>query len=95
MSSAVTDAFTEGHHRCDRLLAEAERQVAAGDWPAAAVAAAALIAAMEQRFAVEEGILFPELAQVFRVAENPMADGALPMRGVAIADELAARAAGD
>jgi len=72
MSSVITDAFTEDHHRCDRLLAEAERRVAAGDWPAAAPTVAALIAAMEQHFAVEEGILFPELAQVFRVAENPI-----------------------
>jgi hemerythrin-like domain-containing protein len=27
---------------------------------------------MEHHFALEEGILFPELAQVFRVAENPI-----------------------
>lgn len=72
MTTAITDSFTQEHHRCDRLLAQAERRVAAGDWSAAATAVADLGAAMEHHFALEEGVLFPELAQVFRVAENPI-----------------------
>ena len=72
MSSEITDAFTSDHHRCDLLLAEAERQFAGGDWPAAEGAAEGLADAMERHFALEEGVLFPELAQIFRVAEHPI-----------------------
>lgn len=72
MSSAIADAFTADHHRCDRLLAEAERQLAGGDWPSALETAEGLVAAMERHFALEEGVLFPELAQVFQVAEHPI-----------------------
>ena len=72
MSSAITDTFTADHHRCDHLLAESERRLTAGDWPAAGEATAGLAAALEHHFAVEEKTLFPELAQVFRVAENPI-----------------------
>lgn len=72
MSSAITDSFTTDHHRCDLLLAEAERTLAGGDWPAAAEAIAALVTAMEHHFALEEEVLFPELAQVFKVASNPI-----------------------
>lgn len=143
MSSAITDSFTADHHRCDLLLAEAERQLAGGDWTASGEAVASLVDAMEHHFTLEEGALFPELARVFKVAENPievmvgehaqmralfadlaravadrdrangqgiletlhflvqqhnykeegvlypMADGALPERGAAIADQLA------
>ena len=75
-SSAITDSFTQDHHRCDRLSTQAERRVAAGDWPAAAAAVADLGAAMEHHYK-EEGLLYP------------MADGALPQRGAAIAALLA------
>ena len=72
MSSVISDSFTQDHHRCDRLLAQTERGLAGGDWPSAAGSAAGLVAAMERHFALEEGVLFPELAQVFRVAEQPI-----------------------
>jgi iron-sulfur cluster repair protein YtfE (RIC family) len=72
MSSAITDSFSADHHRCDRLLAKAERQLAGGDWPAALEAADGLVVAMERHFSLEEGVLFPELAQVFQVAEQPI-----------------------
>ena len=142
MSSAITDSFTTDHRRCDLLLAEAERTFAGGDWTAISEAVTGLVTAMEHHFTLEEEVLFPELAQVFKVAENPievmvgehaqmralcadleqavadrdqetgyglletlhflvqqhnykeegvlypMADGALPARGAAIADQL-------
>jgi iron-sulfur cluster repair protein YtfE (RIC family) len=72
MSSAITDSFTADHHRCDLLLAEAERQLAGSDWTATGKAVAGLVTAMEHHFSLEEGVLFPELAQVFKVAENPI-----------------------
>ncbi|WP_295453811.1 hemerythrin domain-containing protein [uncultured Thiodictyon sp.] len=72
MSSAITDTFTADHHRCDQLLAAAERQLAAGDCPGTGEATAGLAGALEHHFTLEEETLFPELAQVFRVAENPI-----------------------
>lgn len=72
MSSAIADAFTADHHSCDRLLADTERPLASGDWFAGQQAADALMAAMERHFALEEDVLFPKLAQVFRVAEHPI-----------------------
>ena len=72
MSSVITDSFSADHHRCDQLLAETERALAARDWPGTASASAALCAAMEGHFALEEAMLFPELAEVFRVAANPI-----------------------
>jgi iron-sulfur cluster repair protein YtfE (RIC family) len=72
MSSVITDSFTADHHRCDHLLAETERALAARDWPGTSAAAAELCVAMEGHFALEEGVLFPELAAVFRVAANPI-----------------------
>lgn len=72
MPSAIADAFTHDHRRCDRLLAETERQLAAGDWSTAGTAGEGLVGAMEQHFALEEGTLFPQLSEVFRVAANPI-----------------------
>jgi iron-sulfur cluster repair protein YtfE (RIC family) len=72
MMTAITDTFTEDHHRCDRLLAAAEASADGSDWSAIAAAAAALVTAMDRHFALEEDIVFPALAQVFFVAENPI-----------------------
>ncbi|CRI64708.1 Hemerythrin HHE cation binding domain protein [Thiocapsa sp. KS1] len=72
MMTAITDTFTEDHHRCDRLLAAAEASAGGSDWAAIGAAAAALSAAMECHFTLEEDIVFPALAQVFFVAENPI-----------------------
>lgn len=72
MMTAITDTFTEDHHRCDRLLAAAEASGGGSDWAAIGAAAAALAAAMERHFTLEEDIVFPALAQVFFVAENPI-----------------------
>ena len=72
MPSAITDSFTDDHHRCDQLLAEAERRVGGKDWHAAAAAVGALSAALDRHFTLEEESLFPALAQVFKVAENPI-----------------------
>ncbi len=72
MGSVITDAFTQDHHRCDQLLAAAETSLGSGDWVAIAQVADALCTAMEAHFALEEGTLFPELTQVFRVAANPI-----------------------
>jgi hemerythrin-like domain-containing protein len=72
VTSAITDAFTDDHHRCDHLLAEAERRLVGTDWQASGEAARDLIAAMDRHFILEEEVLFPALAQVFRVAEHPI-----------------------
>ncbi|MBK1720676.1 hemerythrin domain-containing protein [Thiocystis violacea] len=72
MTSVITDSFTHDHHRCDRLLAAAETSLTLGDWSEIAPAAQALVAAMEQHFRLEEETLFPQLAQVFAVAANPI-----------------------
>jgi iron-sulfur cluster repair protein YtfE (RIC family) len=72
MMTALTDTFTEDHHRCDRLLAAAETSAGDSDWSAIGAAAGALINAMDRHFALEEDIVFPALAQVFFVAENPI-----------------------
>ena len=72
MPSVITDSFTTDHHRCDLLLAEAERTLAGRDWQSISAAVASLVTAMEHNFRLEEGVLFPELAQVFRVAANPI-----------------------
>lgn len=73
MTSAITDSFTEDHHRCDRLLAEAERCGGAKDWPGAGRTAGDLSMALERHFTLEEETLFPALAEVFKVAEQPIA----------------------
>jgi iron-sulfur cluster repair protein YtfE (RIC family) len=72
MMTAITDTFTEDHHRCDRLLAAAEASTGGSDWSAIGAAATALVTAMDRHFALEEEIVFPALAQVFFVAENPI-----------------------
>jgi iron-sulfur cluster repair protein YtfE (RIC family) len=72
MITAITDRFTEDHRRCDHLLAAAEASAAGADWSAIGAAAAALVTAMDRHFTLEEDIVFPALAQVFFVAENPI-----------------------
>jgi iron-sulfur cluster repair protein YtfE (RIC family) len=72
MTSAITDSFTDDHRRCDQLLAETEARVGAKDWLAAGLAVRDLGAALERHFALEEETLFPALAQVFKVAEQPI-----------------------
>jgi hemerythrin-like domain-containing protein len=72
MITAITDSFTQDHQHCDRLLAAAEASVGRADWSAVGAATAALVAAMDRHFALEEDVVFPALAQVFPVAENPI-----------------------
>lgn len=72
MSSVITESFTHDHHRCDQLHAAAENSVRSGDWTLIAAAAAALIDAMNRHFTLEEETLFPALARVFLIAENPI-----------------------
>jgi iron-sulfur cluster repair protein YtfE (RIC family) len=72
MSCVITEAFTDDHHRCDLLLAQAERRIGAKDWPGADAAARDLGAALERHFRLEEEQLFPALALVFKVAEQPI-----------------------
>ncbi|AFL72989.1 hemerythrin domain-containing protein [Thiocystis violascens] len=72
MIAAITDSFTQDHHRCDHLLAATEASIGSGDWSAIEMAATALVDAMNRHFAVEEDVVFPALARVFLVAENPI-----------------------
>lgn len=72
MTSIVTDSFTHDHHRCDHLLAAAETRLGEGDWSTIGPAAQALVDAMLEHFRVEEEQLFPQLAEIFRVAANPI-----------------------
>ncbi len=72
MASLITDSFTHDHHHCDRLLAAAESSLGGGDWVAITAATEALSAAMNRHFALEEEVLFPQLASVFLIAANPI-----------------------
>jgi iron-sulfur cluster repair protein YtfE (RIC family) len=72
MTTAITDAYTADHHRCDHLLTQAERCGSTQDWGAATLAARALSTALIRHFTLEEETLFPALAQVFKVAEQPI-----------------------
>jgi hypothetical protein len=62
MMTAMTDTFTEDHHRCDHLRAAAEASAGGSDWAAIGAAAAAPVAAMDRHFTIEEDIVFPALA---------------------------------
>ncbi|MFA5083260.1 MAG: hemerythrin domain-containing protein [Hydrogenophilaceae bacterium] len=55
----ITDYLTEDHEHCDRLFAEAENAVDAGDWTRVAKRFAAFRQDSLRHFAREEGILFP------------------------------------
>ncbi len=72
MITAITDTFTHDHHRCDQLLAAAEASSGKGDWFAISDATTALVTAMDRHFALEEDLVFPALARVFLVAEQPI-----------------------
>jgi iron-sulfur cluster repair protein YtfE (RIC family) len=72
MITAITDSFTQDHHRCDQLLAAAEASIGTADWSAIGAAGDALAAGMDRHFALEEEVVFPALSRVFLVAENPI-----------------------
>ncbi|WP_242470889.1 hemerythrin domain-containing protein [Thiocystis violacea] len=72
MASIITDAFTQDHHACDHRLAAAEACVGRGDWSDIGTAAEALVSAMNRHFDAEEQTLFPRLAEIYRVAANPI-----------------------
>lgn len=72
MITAIHDTFTADHQRCDRLLAATEACLAGDDWSAIGAAATALAEAMNRHFDLEEEVVFPALAEVFLVAEQPI-----------------------
>ncbi|TCT20708.1 hemerythrin domain-containing protein [Thiobaca trueperi] len=72
MPPIIADAFTQDHHRCDHLLAAVETRLGDSDWSVISTAAETLIDAMNHHFAQEEESLFPALAQVLPMAEQPI-----------------------
>lgn len=61
------------HKRCDDFFAQAETAVAATLWTNAELAMSAFCEALEQHFAMEEQVLFPEFEEVVGSREGPTA----------------------
>ena len=57
---AITEHMTDDHTHCDRLFLDAEKAVLAGNWEAAQKTCDNFIQSIENHFAMEEQILFPE-----------------------------------
>jgi iron-sulfur cluster repair protein YtfE (RIC family) len=61
------------HKRCDDFFAQAETAVAATLWTNAELAMSAFCEALEQHFAMEEQVLFPEFEEAVGSREGPTA----------------------
>ncbi|HYC43602.1 MAG TPA: hemerythrin domain-containing protein [Noviherbaspirillum sp.] len=61
------------HKRCDDFFAQAETAVAATLWTNAELALNAFCEALEQHFAMEEQVLFPEFEEAVGSREGPTA----------------------
>jgi len=72
MSSRITDAFSQDHHRCDHRLAAAESAAKDSDWARMTGAAQDLVEAMERHFEQEESSLFPALSECFPASASPI-----------------------
>ncbi|HEY0635466.1 MAG TPA: hemerythrin domain-containing protein [Gammaproteobacteria bacterium] len=71
--NSIRDFLGDDHYRCDDLFAQAERQVAEGDWDKARASHDAFIRAMERHFAMEESALFPSFEQASGSEMGPTA----------------------
>ncbi|MCW9024297.1 MAG: hemerythrin domain-containing protein [Gammaproteobacteria bacterium] len=59
----ITDHMTDDHKHCDKLFLDTENAVSAGDWETARNAGENFFQSIENHFAMEEQILFPEFEQ--------------------------------
>ncbi len=59
----ITETLSNEHAHCDNLFAQAESDVANGQWEKAARGVADFVKAMGQHFSAEEQILFPAFEQ--------------------------------
>ncbi len=71
MSESIAETLTEGHRRCDRLLALVESAADGGDWDRISAEALGFDNATERHFAFEEEVLFPDLEAAAPTAGGP------------------------
>lgn len=79
----ITDYLTDDHEHCDRLFADAENAVAAGQWERAASLFDDLMRDTLRHFRREEEVLFPEFEATTGMVGGPtrvMADEHIQMR---------------
>jgi hemerythrin-like domain-containing protein len=69
--TAISSFMADDHQRCDRLFAEAEEQVANGQWEAAASSFDEMHKAIEHHFSMEEEVLFPTFEEVTGSSMGP------------------------
>lgn len=67
------DYLGDDHARCDDLFAQAEQEVADGEWSKAQASHDAFIRAMERHFTMEEAVLFPAFEQATGSEMGPTA----------------------
>lgn len=70
---SVRDYLGDDHARCDDLFAQAEKQVADGEWDAARASHDQFIQAMERHLAIEETVVFPAFEQASGSEMGPTA----------------------
>ena len=69
--TTISSYMADDHQRCDRLFAEAEEQVADGQWQDAEKSFDSMHKAIERHFSMEEEVLFPAFEQVTGSAMGP------------------------
>jgi hemerythrin-like domain-containing protein len=69
--TTISSFMADDHQRCDRLFAEAEEQVANGQWEAAASSFDEMHKAIEHHFSMEEEVLFPTFEEVTGSSMGP------------------------
>lgn len=70
---SVHDYLGDDHTRCDDLFAQAEKQVADGEWDKARASHDQFIKAMERHFTIEESVVFPAFEQASGSEMGPTA----------------------
>ena len=71
--NSVRDYLGDDHARCDDLFAQAEKQVADGDWDNARISHDKFIHGMERHLGMEESLLFPAFEQASGSEMGPTA----------------------
>lgn len=70
---SVRDYLGDDHSRCDDLFAQAEKQVADGEWDKARASHDQFINAMERHLTIEESVVFPAFEQASGSEMGPTA----------------------
>jgi len=71
MTETISRYLTDGHRRCDRLLAACETAITATDWSVVYEKTAPYREPMLHHFELEERVLFPELELASPAARAP------------------------